>query len=167
MAFARAERTTAQHPRPRLDRIADEDEAAFALRVQTAQAQWASELLGMVREDYRVAADLATALVANEPTASHFRLLARAERGRRNRKVADHAESFAFFLEALDHLAHDRRREAGDRLVRALRTNPALLDDVAIPEAIRAFLKAHPEARPAARDLFRPHPPFAKAVEDD
>ena len=53
------------------------------------------------------------------------------------------------------------------RFIRALRTHPGLLDDVSVPEAITLFLKAHPDARDRARELFKNHPPFKQAVDSE
>ena len=166
--FAKISRIFNEDGRPKLPREEGESDADFAARVQKAQERWVSIMQQKYRPHYNLAAELAGALVVKEPTAQHFRLLAEAERGRRNRKTADHAAGFALFLETLDELRKGRREfaSAKGRFIRALRTYPGLLDDVSVPQAIRLFLQANPGARDLAHELFRNHPPFAKAVDD-
>lgn len=163
-AFARAAAVEAEHPRPRVEREEGESDADFARRVQRRQEDWADEVARRARDDYREAAALARAL---KPSAAHLRLVARAERGLRNFEAADRAEGHALFRETLRALADGDRDRAAERFKRALRTYPGLLEDAAIPAAIRLFIEGRPEAREAARELFRHHAPFLDAVDRD
>jgi len=163
-ALARAALIESANPRPKVPRLEGETAASHFARVRGTQKIWRDALREQTTPAYREAFLLAEQLAGREPTAAHFRLMARAARGIGDVARAGKYEARALLLEAFEALRRDDERAATRLVTRARLAYPAFVREPETRAALEYFLKHVPSALPAARRLFGRDPELAGAI---